>query len=163
MDYTGLDPQFAAQQRFLEARAKEKLRFLQSLGTQELIKRLDDSLSALGAILNQKAHLEKDWSGFLASPGQDCREVKQKLAELSAGAPEFNGTGKKATVAERESWLLTQRTQNPDLKALIDKQGQASVMMEDNRIAMELAREKLANTRAVLALRTAQVTYLGRD
>lgn len=101
---------------------------------------------------------EADFRGvqhsYLASRESDCAEVKRILAELSASNPGKN-------TIERDAWITMQRVDNKELNNAILKQREVAFLIEDYRIKVEIAKKKLENSKTVIALRTAQISFLG--
>jgi len=137
---------------------EDKLRILKSLDTKNLIAKLRQYEDELQETMTAEADFKAQNHGYLGSG--DCQEVKRILGELSAQAPETNGAGKKTTIAAREAWLLRQRTENKELSDAIQKQRQVAFLIDDHEIKVEMARRRLAGATTVLALRTAQITFL---
>ncbi len=148
------------QQLELKQKARdEKIAILKGMDTKKLIGLLPTLEEDLEKAYREESNIKNLNSGYLASQGSDCSEVKRLLAELSA-EPLLGLEGKKATVAEREAFLILQRTKNSALLAAIQKQESVSFMLENNRISVEMVRRKMDNIRSILALRTAQINLL---
>jgi hypothetical protein len=149
---------------------EQKLEFLKSLGTKQIVEKIHE----LEEELTKKLYEESTWrsqnSGYLASYGEDCTEVKAILAELVTQAPLAAGPPtadpdnsritKKMTVAETDAWLRKQRTKNKDLMAAINRQNNVTFIGDNNKIAVSLAKTKLESLKSVLALKTAQIEFL---
>ncbi len=140
-----------------------RVQVLQNLKTKELVEKLELLTDDLGKALSEEAKIREQYSGFTASSSQDCIEVKKLLAHLALDTPPLNAEGKKTTVADRESWLMGQRTENAELKAAIDKQHEAAVILENWHITIDMAHERLSNARAILNMKTAQINFLSRE
>jgi len=54
-----------------------------------------------------------------------------------------------------------QRVDNKELNNAILKQREVAFLIEDYRIKVEIAKKKLENSKTVIALRTAQISFLG--
>jgi len=136
-----------------------KKTILRNLGTKDLIDKLPEYENALEKALFEEASFRNLSTGFLAAATSDCAEVKRILAELSARVPEMLN-GKKTTAADRDAWLIQQRTDNQELATAIKQQVNVSFLLENNRTAIEMAKKRLESIKAVLALRTAQINFL---
>ncbi|MDO9579079.1 MAG: hypothetical protein Q7J06_00705 [Bacteroidales bacterium] len=137
---------------------EEKLKILKSLDTKNLIEKLHQYEEELQREMTAEADFKSQNHSYLGSG--DCQEVKRILAELAVQAPETNEAGKKMTIADRETWLVKQRTENKELSEAIVKQRQAAFLLDDHEIKVEIARRRLAGATAVLTLKTAQVNFL---
>jgi hypothetical protein len=137
---------------------EQKLKILKSLDTKALIEKIQQYEEALEKAMTEEAAFKAQNHGFLGSG--DCQEVKRILGQLAVQAPELNGAGKKLTVADKEAWLLRQRTENKELSDAISKQRQVVFLLDDHQIKVEMAKKRLDGARAVLALRTAQINFL---
>lgn len=135
-----------------------KLKVLRALDTKTLIERLHKYEVELEMALREAAAFKDLNRGYLSSTG-DCQETKRILAELQAQAPETNA-GKKLTVADKETWLQKQRTENTELSGAIAKQKDLAFLLENCEIKSDMARRRLAGVTAVLALKTQQLTFL---
>lgn len=140
-----------------------KMALLEKFDTARLILNLNEAESAFAKLMEEELAYKNLNRGFIASAGDDCSVVKTKLAELWLDAPEFKGEGSKATKDDKEAWLRTMRTQNPDLTGLIVKQLQVLAGIEDFRIKLEQAKRKVDVAIAIIRLRTAQIEFLGRS
>ena len=76
------------------------------------------------------------------------------LAELAPANPGKN-------TIERDAWITRQRVDNKELNGAILKQREVAFLIEDFRIKVEIAKKKLENSKTVIALRTAQINFLG--
>ena len=139
---------------------EQKIEILRRLDTKALIQKLSEYEDELQKAMAAEADFKNSNHQFLASSTSDCQEVKRIIAELAIKAPETNGSGRKMTVAERDTWLLRQRTENKELAGAIAKQRQVTFLLDDHQIKVEMARRRLEGTRAVLALKTQQITFL---
>lgn len=143
---------------------------LKALGTKEIIDKITAREDELEKLLKSEAKLKADNAGYLASSGSDCQTVKGMLAELAPQAPEnivlqFNADGseaktKKATLADRDAWLIRQRKENLELAAAISKQADVAFQLESTRVDIEMAKKRYESLRAVLSLKTAQIEFL---
>lgn len=97
---------------------------------------------------------------FLASYGDDCREVKSILADLLLDGPPLGPEDKKFTAAQTDAWLRKQRTENKQLADAIQKQLTVTFVTENNRIAIDMCKKKLESLSKLMALRTAQIEFL---
>ena len=75
-------------------------------------------------------------------------------------APETTLETKNLTENDKKAWLERQRTENQDLVAAINRQVQVAFNLDNYRINIETTKKRLEGTRAVLALRTAQIRFL---
>lgn len=137
---------------------EEKIKVLKSRGTKSLVEKLHQAEDALEKAMIDEADFKNSNHGYLGSG--DCQEVKRILGELSAQAPETNGAGKKMTIADKDAWLLRQRTENKELADAIVKQRQVAFLIDDHTIKCDMAKRRLTGTIAVLALKTQQLAFL---
>lgn len=143
---------------------------LQALGTKELIDRISSKENELEKLLKDEAKFKADNAGYLASSGSDCQAVKQLLAEIAAQAPETIVTEynpdttpsktKKSTQADRDTWLIRQRTENSEIADAIKRQGDVAFQLEVLRVDVEMAKKRYESMRAVLSLKIAQINFL---
>lgn len=136
-----------------------KVEILKKLDTKELIEKLHKYEDKLEEAMRDNASFKDLNHGYLASSDRDCAEVKRIIAELSAKIPEAD-QGKKMTIADKEAWLLRQRTENAELAGAIARQKSTSFLIENNEIGIEIAKKRLEGLRAVLGLKTAQLNFL---
>lgn len=136
----------------------EKVKLLKGLDTKGLVEKLHQYEDALEKTMTDEAAFKAQNRDFLGSG--DCQEVKRILAELSIQGPETNGLSKKMTIADKEVWLMKQRTENKELNDAITKQRQIAFLLDDHQIKVEMAKKRLEGTKAVLALKTAQINFL---
>jgi len=137
---------------------EDKLRILKSLDTKSLITKIRQYEDELQKTLTEEADFKAQNRDYLGSG--DCQKVKEILATLAIQAPETNEAGKKMTIADKETWLQKQRTENQELSGAIAKQRQVSFLIGDHQIKVEMARRRLAGATAVLVLKTAQINFL---
>ena len=107
---------------------EQKILFLNSLGTKELIAKINEAEEHLKTAMEWDAAYRKEHVGYLASYNEDCATVKNILAELDPPAEP------KLTVAQRESWLRQQRSTNPNLVAATNLQNETTFQIETDRI-----------------------------
>lgn len=124
------------------------------LRTKELVANLDRLTEDLEKALIAEADFRSVQHSYLASRENDCGEVKRLLAELSAANPGKN-------TIERDAWITKQRVENKELNQAILKQREVAFLIDDHRIAVEIAKKKLENTKIVIGLRTVQINFLG--
>lgn len=137
---------------------EEKLRILKSLDTKNLIQKIYQYEDELQKAMTAEADFKAQNHGYLGSG--DCQEVKRILAEIAVQAPETNEAGKKLTIADKETWIAKQRTENKELSDAIAKQRQVAFLLDDHQIKVEMARRRLASVTAIMALRTQQIAFL---
>jgi len=137
---------------------EEKIKVLKSRETKSLVEKLHQVEDVLEKAMIAEADFKAQNHGYLGSG--DCQEVKRILAELSVQVPETNEAGKKMTIADKETWLAKQRTENKELSEAIQKQRQVSFLLDDHQIKVEMTRRRLEGIRAVLALTTQQIAFL---
>ncbi len=136
-----------------------KLKILRNLGTKGLIEKIQHYQNELEQALHEQASFKDLNREYLTSGStSDCQEVKRHLAELAAQGPPDQG--KKLTAAGKEVWLQRQRTENGELSAAINKQKSIAFLTENTEIEIELAKQRLQSSRALLALKTAQLNLL---
>lgn len=75
-------------------------------------------------------------------------------------APETAIVGKNLTENDKKAWLERQRKENKELSEAIAKQRQVAFLLDDWQIKVEMAKRRLEGTKAVLALKTAQIRFL---
>ena len=141
-----------------EAEKAKKAQILRELDTRKLIEMLTSLEEALEEALREETNFKNLNYGYLSSGDHDCAEVKLILAELSGKVPSIDG--KKPTLAEKDNWLIRQRSEHQGLMAAIDRQCQVAFALENHRISSSMAKTKMENVRAVLALKTAQIEFL---
>ena len=142
---------------------EQKIEILRRLDTKALIQKLSEYEDELQKAMTAEADFKNSNHQFLASSTSDCQEVKRIIAELAIKTPETNKSGKKMIVAERDAWLLRQRTENKELAEAIAKQRQVTFLLDDHQIKVEMVRRRLEGTRAVLALKTQQIAFLASN
>lgn len=139
---------------------KEKLEILRKLDTKELTKNLHEAEDALETALREEASFKNLNFEYVASSTSDCHAVKQLLAELTHQIPETDGMGKKLTAAQKEAWLMKQRSENQELQGTISKQKEVDFLIDNNQIKVDMAKRRLEGIRAILALKTQQIAFL---
>lgn len=139
---------------------EQKIEILRSRDTKALIAKIHQYEDELEKAMREESDFKAQNHGYLGSG--DCQEVKRIMAELAVQAPETNEAGKKLTVADKENWLVKQRTENKELSDAIVKQQEVSFLIDDHQIKVDMARRRLAGTTAVLALKTAQIEFLAK-
>jgi hypothetical protein len=148
---------------------EQKILFLNSLGTKELIAKISEAEEHLKTAWEWDAAYRKEHVGYLASYNEDCAAVKNILAELLPEMPKIFVADEKAvggikekpaTQIQTESWLRQQRSTNPNVVAATDVQNQVTFQIETDRIEIEMAKKKLESLKAVLGLRAAQIEFL---
>jgi len=140
----------------------EKKDFIKALGTAELIKSIHEREDELQELLKERISFRSESADYLTGKSSDCAAVKQVEAELSMSAP-MNENGKKMGVDEKKIWLATQEKSNPALAEAIKKQKMAAFSSDDLDTRIEMAQTRLGNLKAILALRTAQITFFAGD
>jgi hypothetical protein len=140
----------------------EKRDFIQALGTAQLIKDIHTLEAELETLLKQELEFRSKSADHLAGKSDDTPAIKALEAELSASAP-LAASGKEMTVDAKKAWLLRQRTENPNLKAAVTKQREATFVQDDLEIKKEMTRKRLDNLKAILSLRCAQINFFAGD
>ena len=141
-----------------------KINFLKSLGTKEVIQKIHRLENDLDAALREETNFKNLNAGYLANYGSDCAEVDRLLSELSFKCPDLvPGTEKKMTAPDRTAWLKTQRTENKDVDAAINRQHSGTFQLDNLKTDIEIAKKKLDSMRAILGLKTAQIQFLTSD
>lgn len=146
-----------------EENRNRKIKALKDLDTKPLIDQLIDLEDKLEAALREEASYKNLNSGFLSSGTSDCAEVKRMIAVLTVQGPTgptFPDGKVKNTAAERDAWLVLQRTENEELHAAINRQWGVAFELDNCRIAIDMAKKRLENVHKVLSLRTAQIQFL---
>lgn len=141
----------------------QKVRILNYLNTKGLVEQLKRYENELEKALTEQMTFTSTNHSYLATRGNDCQEVKRILAELTVATPNSDGSGKKLTVPDKENWLIRQREENKELNDAITKQRQVAFLLDDHSVKIEILKKRLEGTRAVLALRTAQINFLASD
>lgn len=131
-----------------------KIQALKGLDTKKIIDLIPELEDKFEKSLREEASFRNLNIGYLATSDRDCAEVKRITAELSVEAPDGN-------VKEKEAWLTRQRTENAELSGAINRQREVAFTIENMRIDAEMAKKKLENIHKVLALKTAQIEFLG--
>jgi len=142
----------------LSKSTQAKIKIINSQKTVTLVERLDQLESEYEKAVRNATDNKNANTTFIANMGSDSQAVKEFMAGLQC--PELNESGKKTTVAEREAWLMKQRKDNPELLVLIERQKSAAFILEADRNQIDIMSHRIANVRAVLALRTAQLNFL---
>jgi len=142
---------------------QKRIDILKELATKALqarLKQLEDEL--FSGLMGQATTYYENYD-YTSSRGGDCARVKEIEAELLPQCPELNQEGKKLTMADKEAWLVRQRVGNADLKAAIQKQKEMAFQLESAEITAKITKEQLLSARAALALKTAQINFLGGE
>lgn len=145
----------------------QRVAILKTLGTKELVDRVNQLEAGLQAALVAEAKFKAENSGYLSSGG-DCRVVKNLLAELAVQAPatiedpsdSTKLRTKKASVADKEAWLQRQRKENSELMEAISKQAEIAMLLESKEIDLEMTKRRLTSALAIIHLKTAQIEFL---
>ncbi|MDD4961475.1 MAG: hypothetical protein PHX07_04500 [Candidatus Marinimicrobia bacterium] len=139
----------------------EKRDLIVSLGTAQLIKDIKQAEADLEQKLNEELQFRSQNGDYVPGRSDDCSAVRKRLMELQFQAPKNDG--KKMTVDETKAWLEKQRTEDNDLAEAIQKQKMAEFTAGDLNIKIDMLRTKLNDLRAILALRTSQITFFSGD
>lgn len=142
----------------------EKTDLIKALGTAQLIKDIHAAEEELQKLQDEELQFRSKSGEYL--PGKsssDCDAIKLIEAELVIQAPVDPDSKKAMTVDARKAWIERQRTENKDLAEAVKKQRMAEFTSGDFAIKIESARTKLTDLRAILGLRTAQITFLAGD
>ncbi len=123
------------------------------------IQKLEDELEA--ALKAEKKDRMENQEYLTSGVSSDCKAVKRFEAELILTAPKKNE--KAMNSEETKSWMERQRTENKAFADIISKQKMASFLIEDHQIKIDMARTRLNGLRSILALRTAQISFLAGD
>ena len=142
---------------------EQKTVYLQQLGTAELIRSINSAQAEFEKALTEEAEKRLEYSQHLTGRSTTSPAVKQIETELMIQAPAKNAEGKKSTAADKEAWLQEQREANPALKEAIEKEKMAGRVLSDLAVILEIAKSRLSNLKAILALRTAQITFFASD
>lgn len=138
---------------------QKRLEILKKLDTKPLLDRVKQLEDQLLDSLTEQTQMYYGEYEYTINRGGDCVRVKELEAELLLKVPD-NVDDKKLTVAAKAAWLVSQRNLNPALKAAIEKQLAVNFQLENVEIRVRIIREQLLSTRAILALRTAQIQFL---
>jgi len=140
----------------------EKRDLIVSLNTKGLIDSINEAEANLEKTLREELDFRSKNGDYLPGRSDDCQAVKKRLNELAMQVPK-NSEGKKMTADETKAWLEKQRTEDKELAEAMQKQKMAEFIAGDYTIKIEMLRAKLSDCRAVLALRTAQITFFAGD
>lgn len=135
----------------------KKIKALNTLGTKALINMLPQLEEKLEAALRQEASFRDLNHGYLSTGTYDCAEAKRIIAELTLQGP---SSEEKMTAAERDAWLVKQRTDNLDLNNALTRQKDVSFQLEGLRVDIEMAKKRLESILKIISLRTAQIQFL---
>ena len=138
-----------------------KIQILKSLDTKTLLAKLKQYEDEFLKALTEESDFKSQNRDYLGTG--DCQKVKEILALLAVKAPETNEAGKKSTVADKEAWLIKQRTEDKELLDAITRQRQVAFLVDDHAIKVEMAKRRLSGATAVLALKTAQIRFLSEN
>ena len=142
----------------------EKTELIKALGTAALIKSINQAEEELQKLMNEELNFRSQNQTYLAGKSSDCQAVKDIEAQLMLQGPPIDAEKKKApTMDEKKAWIEQQRTQNKDLAEAVQKQKMAEFTAGDYQIKIDMARTKITDLRAVLSLRTAQITFFAGD
>jgi hypothetical protein len=139
-----------------------------SLQTKALVDQLPELLKDYEKKLMDAATHRSENSIYLASIGSDCSAVKDFMAGLTPpeertlelATSDASPVKKKTTAAEKEAWRDIQRTENKALYALVQRQNSVFFITEADKVAIEIALQRIQNARIVLTLKTAQMNFL---
>ena len=140
----------------------EKRDLIVSLNTKSLIDSIYEAETTLEKALREELDFRSKTGDFLPGRSDDCQVVKKRLNELAMQTPK-NSEGKKMTVEETKTWLEKQRAEDKEIVEAVQKQKMAEFVAGDFTIKIEMGRSKLNDLRAILALRTAQITFFAGD
>ena len=130
-----------------------KIALLNQITPRGLIENLSKIEVELEEALIREADFRNQNHQYLASSGSDCGEVKKLLAEIATNNPGKN-------TVEREAWVTMQRVDNQEVNNAITRQREVAFLIDDHRVKVEMAKKRHESTRAVIALRTAQINFL---
>jgi len=131
----------------------EKFEVLRYLDTKSLITRLHELEDEFEKVMKEEAEFKTQNYGYL---GSECAEVKRIEAELTVQA---EGTNEN----QRKAWLLRQRVENDELLMALTRQKTVAFDLENIHIRVEMTKRRLESTKAVLALKTAQIHFLSGE
>lgn len=152
---TPTDPKDPEQIRLLNMINLKQV-ILKRMETKELVERVPALEEDLEKALYEEQRFKHQNSGYLtSSPTSDCQEVKRIEAELMACSQGSNDR-------ERKAWLARQRKENDELAAALDRQDSVGFELENHRIQVEMAKRRLDSVLAVMAIKTAQLKFLGK-
>jgi hypothetical protein len=130
-----------------------------ALNTKKLVADLDIAIGIYSASLAQEQKIRQENRDYVASGNGDSPAVNQILAGLTPPEDCKNAESRKA-------WLTVQRGMgqynpiNPELHTAIEHQHDVEFQLEDVKINIELARQKISALKTVITLRTAQISFL---
>lgn len=91
---------------------------------------------------------------------KETQKLDPQFAGTIDNAPEKIIITKSLTENDKKAWLERQRTENKELSEAIAKQRQVAFLLDDWQIKVEMAKKRLESTKAVLALKIAQIRFL---
>jgi len=141
---------------------KWKFGILEKMDTKSVVIKINELEAEYAKLQAEQLTYLGNNRGFMAGLMDDCQAVKEKMAELFLDTPEFRADAKKATVQDKDAWMRTQRTQNKELLALINKQAQVYAAVEDYRLRSDATKRKLEIQLALLRMKTAQIEFLAK-
>lgn len=132
---------------------KQKLELLKKLDTLKLTEELKTAVGIFGAELQTDLEYRLKHRDFIATGNSDSPAVAQLEMELLA-----NAEGKNES--QRKAWLGTQRQSNEPLQKAIAMQLECTFQAELHRNNVEVAKKKMEALKAIIALKTAQISFL---
>ncbi len=138
---------------------KKKIIELQEMDIKGISIKLEEAEAALGKALTEEAEYKRDNTGYLASQGSDCPEVKRLIAQLTAMGPPGEAD-KKLTAALKDNWLIIQRTDNPDLAQAVSHQTVVSFTLETHKVECDNTKRKHTRLVNLLSVKAAQLNFL---
>ena len=135
--------------------------FIKALKTKELIDSLDTQEKELQALREKELQFRSQNSQYITGRSADCTAVRNIKAELSMTAPMLDG--KPMTEAQLTKWIASQEKTNTALLDAITKQREADFAAGDLEIQIKGAESKITSIRAIMALRTAQISFFAGD
>lgn len=144
----------------LSVELQNKIRLLNSMGTKDLVIKLQAAENTLEKSLCEYNSFRDLNYEFVAPMHRDCDVAQSIIADLIFKAPQI--AGKDMTVDQRSAWLTQQRKENKELIVALDKQQHITFHLENLRVSADIAKEKMEGLRAVIALKTAQINFLAK-
>jgi len=137
----------------------EKKEILAKLNTKKLVERMKELEEGLFTTMLHHANLILEETQNIGRAGGDSPKVKELLSMATFICP-AEIEGKKVTADMRDAWLTKQRKESKELNESIQAQAQAQFQLDASQATMDAMKEELRGTRAVLALKTAQINFL---
>jgi hypothetical protein len=137
----------------------DKADHLKMFGLSKLVEELTNTEAEYEKLLReQKDFRSLNMDNLSGARGTDSIRVGTIRAQLSGQIPtEING--KKATEADKKSWLERQETENKEFADAIRDQRMAGIVLGDFDVRIKVMELHFQNTRSIISIRIAQVNF----